>query len=160
MKMRKANREIKNQSELIAILNTCDACRLGLSDHGMPYVVPLNFGYEYFDDGNLVLYFHCASEGRKLDIIAENPNVCFEMDCSHELKPGDTPCEYSMNYESIIGSGQIVKCAEKADKIHGLTQIMRKYSDKDSFEFPDKILAITTVLKLRVDEYVGKRLQK
>ena len=33
-------------------------------DHGKPYVVALNFGYERKGD-SLVLYFHSACEGRK-----------------------------------------------------------------------------------------------
>ena len=39
-----------------------------------PYVVPLNFGYDWED--KLVFYFHCAHEGYKLDLLHKNPHVC------------------------------------------------------------------------------------
>jgi len=39
----------------------------------IPYIVPMNFGYE-MADGALSLYFHCANEGRKINIIKKNPN--------------------------------------------------------------------------------------
>jgi nitroimidazol reductase NimA-like FMN-containing flavoprotein (pyridoxamine 5'-phosphate oxidase superfamily) len=183
--MRKANREITNRSELAAVLEKCDVCRLGLLPTGVlyPYIVPMNFGYEFCTgsdagdggrgtagdgggggcangDGGLTLYFHCAREGRKLDIMAQNPNVCFEMDCAHELRRGDAPCDYSMNFESIIGSGRISVCTEREERLHGLTQIMRKYSPEKEFHFSEKALERTVVLKLSVSEFTGKRLKK
>jgi nitroimidazol reductase NimA-like FMN-containing flavoprotein (pyridoxamine 5'-phosphate oxidase superfamily) len=159
--MRKANREITDCGELAAVLEKCDVCRLGLLPDGVPcpYIVPMNFGYE-FDGDDLTLYFHCAKEGRKLDIIAQNPNVGFEMDCSHELKPGSAPCDYSMNFESIIGNGRISVCTERKERLHGLTQIMRKYSPEKEFHFSEKALELTVVLKLTVTEFTGKRLKK
>ncbi|GHU65630.1 pyridoxamine 5'-phosphate oxidase [Clostridia bacterium] len=157
--MRKADREVKDRGELIAILEKCDVCRIGLALGGVPYIVPMNFGYE-MDGDDLILYLHCAKEGRKLDFIAQNPNACFEMDCSHELKPGTEPCNYSMNYESIIGSGLISVCEEKDEKIHGLTQLMRGLSAEKTFHFPDKVLDQTAVLKFSVTEFTGKRLRK
>ena len=46
---------------------------LGLWDGEQVYVVPLNYTY----DGGRIL-FHCALEGRKLDVIRAHPDVCFE----------------------------------------------------------------------------------
>jgi len=45
---------------------------LGLSKDGMPYVIPVTFGYA----GGKIL-FHCSLEGKKLDYIRANPQVCF-----------------------------------------------------------------------------------
>lgn len=73
--MRKSDREITDRSAIDEIIRRCRACRLGLSDEGQPYVVPLNFGY----DGH-ALYFHGAMEGRKIDVIRKNSRVCFEFD--------------------------------------------------------------------------------
>ena len=47
-------------------------------DKGLPYVIPLNFGYK-IEDNSLVLFFHSAREGRKIDILKEYNAVCFEM---------------------------------------------------------------------------------
>ncbi|MDR1953948.1 MAG: pyridoxamine 5'-phosphate oxidase family protein [Clostridiales Family XIII bacterium] len=157
--MRKADREVKNADELKAILEKCDVCRLGLAADDVPYIVPMNFGYEY-TDGNLTLYFHCAGEGKKLDILTQNPQVCFEMDCSHELKKSDRPCGYSMNYESIIGNGVAEICHERDEKIYGLTRLMEKYSDARTFEFPERELERVTVVRVAATSFTGKRLKK
>ncbi|MDP1989561.1 MAG: pyridoxamine 5'-phosphate oxidase family protein, partial [Syntrophales bacterium] len=62
--MRREEREIRDQAEIQAIMKEALVCRLGFSDEGMPYIVPMNFGL-----GERCLYLHCAREGRKLDII-------------------------------------------------------------------------------------------
>ena len=79
--MRKVEREIRDQAEILAIMNEALVCRLGFSDEGTPYVVPMNFGL-----GENCLYLHCAREGRKLDILRKNDRVCFEMDLLREIK--------------------------------------------------------------------------
>ncbi|MDR2486705.1 MAG: pyridoxamine 5'-phosphate oxidase family protein, partial [Clostridiales Family XIII bacterium] len=45
--MRKADREIKGKEALTEILQKCDVCRLGLNTGGAPYIVPVNFGFEW-----------------------------------------------------------------------------------------------------------------
>lgn len=157
--MRKSNREVTSREELISILDNCDTCRLGLSDDGQPYVVPLNFGYRW-DPDDLTLYFHCAVEGRKLDIIRANPRACFEMDCRHELKTGELACDFSLNYESIIGEGLIEILADPLEKKAALDQIMRHYSERTGWTYDEKVLAKTVILRLRAARFTGKRLNK
>ena len=79
--MRRRDREITDREKMLEIVAECDCCRLGLVDNGEAYIVPMNFGFE--DAGSaLTLYFHCAAEGRKLDLIGSGADVSFEMDCS------------------------------------------------------------------------------
>lgn len=44
--MRRTDRQVKDFSEICAILDKCQVMRLGLCDGQRPYVVPVNFGYE------------------------------------------------------------------------------------------------------------------
>ena len=156
--MRRSEREVKDRAELTDILNKCDACRLGLSEGMQPYVVPMNFGYEWEGDC-LNLYFHCANEGRRLDIIATNNKACFEADCSHKLITADEPCDYSFHFESIIAFGEIEVLKNHEERVHGLACIMKKYGRTEKFDFPEEELAPTTILKLTSTDYSGKRLQ-
>jgi uncharacterized protein len=55
---------------------------------------------------NLVLYFHSATEGRKLNLLAKNSTVGFELDTGHELVTADLACNWGMKYKSIIGTGE------------------------------------------------------
>ena len=42
-------------------------------DGDEPYVVPMNYGYT-LEDGELCIYLHGATVGRKIDIMKKNPN--------------------------------------------------------------------------------------
>lgn len=66
--MRKSEREVVNFQEKMQILMRCGSMTLAFQEQGGPYLVPLNFGAEE-QDGSLVLYFHCALEGKKLDLL-------------------------------------------------------------------------------------------
>ena len=154
--MRRTDREVADKTEILKIIEKCDICRLALSDGHQPYIVPMNFGYQYVDE-KLILYFHGAKKGKKLDIIAKNPLACFEMDCSLKLVEADVAWEYTMEYESVVGSGTIVVCNEKSDKTHALEKLMEKYAKGKSFHFPEKAIDSVTILKLEVSEFTGKR---
>ena len=98
--MRRAEREIRDPGELEDVIRRAEVCRLGMVDGGEPYIVPMNFGYR---DGHL--YFHCAREGRKLDVLRANPRVCFELEAGVRTVRGETACKWSTAYESVIGWG-------------------------------------------------------
>ena len=66
--MRRKDREINDVKEIINILDMCKTASVAMLDGDVPYVVPLSYGYE-IRDNILVLYFHCAKEGRKIDIL-------------------------------------------------------------------------------------------
>lgn len=157
--LRKKDREVTNKQEIIQIIEKCDICRIAFLDNNIPYIVPMNFGYRY-DTDELVLYFHCAREGKKLDVIKKNNIVCFEMDCSHNLIPSNIACKYTMEFESIIGNGVIEIVDIDRDKLTALNYIMKKYSNKKDFLFDKKKVKLTTILRLSVTDYSGKRLKR
>jgi nitroimidazol reductase NimA-like FMN-containing flavoprotein (pyridoxamine 5'-phosphate oxidase superfamily) len=157
--MRRKDREVTDKEEIIQIIAQCDICRVAFSEENIPYIVPMNFGYEY-RNGDLTLYFHGANKGKKLDIIKKNNTVCFEMDCSHKLIPAEVACNYSMEFESVIGNGKIMIITDEKEKIAALKFIMAKYSDRKDFQFEVKHVKAISVLKLIVTDYSGKRLKK
>lgn len=161
--MRRSEREITDKSEVIKIIDKCDVCRIALSHNNIPYIVPISFGYEY-SDNRLVLYFHCAKEGKKLDIIKENPAVCFEFDCSYKVVYDEKAKGCTMEYESVIGSGNIsiVDDGETGEKLKALSLLMKKYVPEKSGDFSetyfsDKMVNSVTILKLSADDFTGKR---
>lgn len=147
--MRRTDREITKFSKITEIIASCDCCRLGLIDGDETYIVPLNFGYDIID-GRVFLYFHCAKEGRKIDLISKQPKVSFEMDTKHELKGGKIGCDFSYLYQSVVGMGQVSFLVNRDVKTYGLQKIMEHYTDKCEWEFDDKVLNDTTVFKLTV----------
>lgn len=155
--MRRAEREIVDVEEILAVIEACQVCRLGMIHNGMPYIVPLNFGYEYAD-GTLVLYFHSAREGKKITALRENPRVCFEMDVEHGLIKGETPCKYSYAYESVMGTGTASFIETAAEKTHALDVIMtRQLGQPVGFSYPEQALAALATYRVTAESFTGKR---
>ena len=101
--MRRKDREITDICAILELVSECKVCRLAMTDGGVPYIVPLNYGYEYAD-GALTFYFHSAKEGRKLEILKKNPTVCLELDGRGELVEDANPCAYGYTFASVIGT--------------------------------------------------------
>ena len=156
--MRRTDRELTEKSEILEILSKCQVMRLGIYSPDYPYVVPMNFGYDS-NGHSLTLWFHCSKEGTKLDLISQNSKVGFEADCSHNLIFGEKACNFTMEYESVMGSGTITICSKIEDKRKGLKAIMRQYVPDGQYEFSDDELSALCVLRLDVSSITGKRLK-
>ena len=152
--MRRKDREIKDFDEILNIIKKCDSCVIALNDDGFPYVVPLNFGMAV-EDGQLYLYFHCAKDGKKLDLIRKDNRVTFEMDCEHNLILYEERMSCTMGYSSVIGHGTMEFVQDK-DKLKALKILMKQYHAED-FDFNVKMVGVTTVLKMKVLDVVGKK---
>lgn len=150
--MRRKEQEITDIAVIEDIIRKAQVCHLALSENGRPYIVPLCFGYK-----DNTLYFHSAREGKKLDIIMKNSNVCFEIDTDHELVIGKKACDCSMKYRSVIGFGRAELIEETELKRRAFEIIMQKYSD-DSFEYPEESIQNTAIIKVKIESMTGKKL--
>lgn len=150
--MRRKDKEINDMEEIENIIKKAQVCRLGLSDNNSPYIVPMNYGYK-----DNTLYIHSAKEGKKINIITRNPEVCFEIDIENVLIKDDMPCEWGMNFKSVIGMGTAEFIGDSEKKKEALNIIMSKYSEMDSYEFTDKALNSVSVIKVIINEMTGKK---
>ena len=149
--MRRKDREITDISVMESIIRRSSVCRIGLCDEGRPYVVPMNFGYR---DGKV--YMHSALEGRKLDTIRKNPEVCLEFETDLEMVRAEEACSFSMKYKSVIAWGKASIQEEVEDKTYGLNVIMEHYAGRE-FEFPAQSLARIVVIRVDIEEMTGKQ---
>ena len=153
--MRRKDREISDMKEIELIIAGCDVCRVAFASGNAPYIVTMNFGYV----GGIapVLYFHCAPVGKKIEMIAKNNFVCFEMDTDHVIYKGEKGCDWGMNFSSVVGFGNIFIIKEENEKIEGLSHIMNQYGGSGTYSFDEKVLERTVVLKLVISEMTAKR---
>lgn len=149
--MRRKEKEIRDQTEMEAVLHEARVCRMGMCDGPSPYIVPLCFGY-----AAETFYFHCAAEGRKLEILGRNPEVCLELESGVALKPGAKACDWGMSYRSVIAVGRAEQVEAPEEKRQALDLIMARYAP-GAFDYPEAALAKTVVLKVRVQSMSGKR---
>jgi len=154
--MRRKDREIKDTSDKLDVIAKCKVCRLGLSENNYPYIVPLNYGYSY-ENGQLTLFFHSAREGKKIGIMLQNDNACFEIDCDTQLIENERPCKFSYQYRSIIGFGKILFLETNAEKSAALNCIIKHQTEKGTvYYFTEDELNTISVFKMIVAEFTGK----
>ncbi|GHU73035.1 MFS transporter [Clostridia bacterium] len=160
--MRRAERAVTEPADLFAILTSAKVLRLGLSEAGRAYIVPMNFGYDASPDTppeTWRLYVHSASEGRKITLMRKNPIVTFELDSDHMLREGDTACQYGFGYACIMGEAVVRFLTTYEDKRDALSLLMDHQAHPGNWTFDDAALSRTTVLALRVTSISGKRCQ-
>ena len=155
MQMRRKDREVSNKEDIKGIIEKCKVCHLAMVDKGLPYVIPLNFGY-ILDDNSLTLYFHSAKAGRKLDILKENNAVCFEMAWEGKLGHVENPCNSGYYFESVHGFGHVEFVEDINEKCNALTLLMKHQRNQD-FVFTEKQTNSVGVYKVASTDFTGKK---
>ena len=90
--LRRQEKAIKDMDEIHEIIQKQAFMTLAMCSGDQPYLVTLNYGY---DPQNNYLYFHCASDGKKLDVLQANPKIWGQIiedrgyvvgECSHSYR--------------------------------------------------------------------------
>lgn len=133
--MRRKHSEVTDQKEIIRILSLTNIGRLATTGQdGYPYITPVNFVSHI---GNI--YFHCAPMGEKLDNIARDPRVCFEVDVplsylNIDSYPNRPICQLHQFHHCVIirGTASIVK--DSATRVAVLNNLIAKHENTADFE--------------------------
>lgn len=150
--MRKINQEITDLTIIEQMLSTATICRIGMIDNGKPYIIPLNYG---FSDG--FLYIHSAPEGRKIEILKENNQVCFEIESTATTLKHEIPCKWSEKYRSIIGYGTVEFIDDFESKTKALEIIMKQHGAVGEQIFEKKQIEFVVILKIKIEEISAKQ---
>ncbi len=152
--MRRAERAVTDLSRILAFLNACPVCRLGLVDEGRAYVVPLSFGFAR-QEGKLIFYFHSALEGRKIDLLRADSQVTLELDLAGEIHGKETGCSYTTTYFSLMGEGKVEFLDDPAQRELALRQLLAHYG-VTGLPLEESVLQKTAVFSVTLDQYTCK----
>lgn len=152
--MRRKDREVTDFAEIIDILERCNTIRLGIHGTDAPYIVPLSFGLEVIGNKPIV-YFHCAQEGLKIELLEKSSNVCVEGDIFHKVEK--TEHGITTRYESIIAQGKCEFVTAPDDIKHGLRLINQHYGYGDYPLDRCNGLAHLKIGKITLHKITGKR---
>jgi nitroimidazol reductase NimA-like FMN-containing flavoprotein (pyridoxamine 5'-phosphate oxidase superfamily) len=147
--MRRKDRQI-SPDEAWELLDRGEFGVLGMvTAIGTPYAVPVNYcviGGE--------IYFHCAMEGRKIELMRQNPHVSFTVVGRTRLLPD----RFATSYESCLVLGRTVE-AFADDKQAGLEGLVQKYSPdfiQQGHDYIDSLRDQVRVFKISIDSISGK----
>lgn len=144
--MRRKDREITDPSFMHEILREADVVSVAFNTGEFPYVLPFNFVL-YGDS----IFIHCAPEGRKLDLIGRDPRVGF---CAAvDIRVENT----TTRYRSVCGTGIAAPVDDDNLKVETLKALAAKYKAPCVFPIPERTLAATRVVRVRIESLSGKR---
>lgn len=140
-------------------LGVIDQCSHGVvaisTDSGAPYCLPLSL--VRVDNS---LYFHCAAQGRKLDLLRRHPQVCVTF-VGKDSPTFVAPTEYTTYFQSVIATGTASEVTDEAEKIAALRALCQKMTPDamqgNFFELAiQQSLSVTSVWRIDLEEISGK----
>ena len=152
--MRRKDKEVTDRQWMEDILKRGRMMHLGMAGaDGWPYVVPIGYGYK---DG--ALYMHGASEGRKNDILAVNPRVCFQVTLDAEVQPADIGAKFTMKYRSVTGFGVVRSLTDTRERNAALKILMDHYGGPH-MDYPEgsEMHKKLWVARLDIERMTGKK---
>ena len=154
--MRRHEFTITDKAQILTLLHECEYGTLSLIDtEGLPYGVPVNFAW--WEEG---IAFHGASEGKKMELIAHNPQASFNAIKSYSLIPSyfsgtSSACPATQFFGSVTIAGSIQIIHDLDEKASALNALMEKLQPEKRYEtltsqnpIYTKMLEKTAVLKL------------
>lgn len=146
------------EADCLKLLTEEKVGRLALaSKDGHPYIVPLN---HLLLDG--VIYFHCATSGRKLEMLRENPSSCYEVDRFLGIRSGANACDYGAFYESAVAFGTAFEVSDLTEKIRILTQLTAHHAAEGAQFGPvsEARAQMVAVVGIRIAQVTGKAIPR
>lgn len=155
------------------IIDGSDHGVLSMVDEDRAYGLPLSI----VRDGDY-LYFHSALEGRKVEVLAKNPNVSivfvgevnipenYELDELEEMNKDPKMAiqfissVFTTEFESVIIDGKVQEVTDKKNKIYAMRLICEKYTPSKMRYFDTAIAAgleRTKVYRLKIENISSKR---
>jgi nitroimidazol reductase NimA-like FMN-containing flavoprotein (pyridoxamine 5'-phosphate oxidase superfamily) len=148
--MRRRDREITSRNDIDQILFTERVMHLAMVAENKPFLIPLYYAYD-----GVSLYFHSAKVGTKIDILRNNPQVCFEVCQDMGFIEADAACDFEAKHRTIIGSGTAIFIEDYASKEKILKKIIARFTDRE-FTLPESNVTCTAVIQINVQNIKGK----
>ena len=161
--MRRNEFNIDNHEAMRELLASCEYGTLSLSSSTKPYGVPLNFAW--WEEG---IVFHGAKEGKKVNLIAQNPQASFCVVKPYAFIPSyfsqtTSACPATQFFASVIIEGEVTVLSDVGQKADVLSALMQKLQpecqyEPISYENPiyTKMLDATAVFYLKATQSAFK----
>jgi len=152
--VRRQNRILEDKTRILELLDKSEYgyLNLGTAENGYAYGIPISYVYD--EEAN-TLYFHCAPEGQKLDMMKHNNKVSF---CVVGItKP--IANEFTTLYESVIAFGKTDTNLTDDEKRKALRLLVKKYAkgyEELGEKYMDKSWQRTTTFKIEIEHITAK----
>jgi nitroimidazol reductase NimA-like FMN-containing flavoprotein (pyridoxamine 5'-phosphate oxidase superfamily) len=143
--MRRQEREMSEPAFMHSVLAEARQIYLAFNTGVAPYVIAVN---HIFHQG--ALWFHCAAEGRKLELLRADPRVGF-FTALNIAQDGATT-----RYRSVCGAGRAEIIEAETARIEALKAVARRFAAPCRFPVSPRKLAATVIVRIAIEEIAGK----
>ncbi len=155
--LRRKDKSVTDPEELVKPLVEAEYIILALSNEDHPYLATLSHGY---DSQNNCIYFHCASEGKKVEYMKANPMVWGQAMIDGGYQHGS--CDHL--YHTVQFSGRVSFVDDLDEKKHALKLMINKLDENPEEIIKKQLLpssvAKITIGKISINELTGKKADK
>lgn len=102
---------VLNKNQMEEVIKMQPVGRLACCQDNIPYIVPISYAY----DGRFI-YCH-AEEGKKIDIMRNNPHICFQIDDMKDMG----------NWRSVLIHGEFEEILEKESRDQAMHFLLNRY---------------------------------
>lgn len=141
-----------SEEEAFALLRAAEYGVLSMLDNeGGTYSLPINYVW----NGKTSLYFHCAPEGRKLQLLEVHPQVSFCIVGNVELAPS----KFTTYYSSILLKGTAHLHLPEEERRMALKLLVEDLSPNDcevGEKYIEKSFHRVDVVRIDIEQWAGK----
>lgn len=153
--LRRKEKEITDLNTLKKILKSTMYVTIAMCKDNQPYLVSLSHGY---DEERNCLYFHCATEGKKLDYLFKSNKIWGEALLDYGSKQTENGCIHL--YASVHFSGKVTFLNNIIEKRHAMECMIRQLnSDAESLmaKLENERLNKIMIGKIDIEYITGKK---
>ena len=152
--IRRKEKAIDSEDEMISILENSKYITIAMCQNDEPYLATLSHGY---DREHNCIYFHCAREGKKVDILSQHNVVWGQAIEDHGYVEGS--CDHL--YATTQFMGRVSFIEDLKEKEHALTVMInslepnpKKVIDE---QITEKSLRRVNIGRIDIDYMSGKK---
>lgn len=157
--MRRKDRE-RGPEFSLPLIDRCSHGVIALTTgEDTPYCIPISLVRV-----GSALYFHCAREGRQVDLLRRCPRVCITF-VGEDDPALEANGNYTTYFQSAVVTGTAAEVTEETEKVEALRALCQKllpeHMSGDTFDRAiARSLAVTSVWRIDMDQITGKQKAK
>jgi len=153
--IRRSDKEWNDPQEMERVLSAVRIMTVACCLHNQPYLFTVDFAW---DPATRELWFHCATEGRKMNILRANPQVCVTVVEDRGYIHGE--CDHA--YRSLIMEGEAHVVTGLSEKRRGLQLLARKHETQPEvvlsrFAGDEEAVRKVGMIRISVETISGKQ---
>ena len=116
-----------------------------------PYITPLHYVLK-----DHKIYFHSSRTGKKLDHLATDNRVCFEVSRFIDVLEHPNPCQFSTRFISVQVFGKAYPVQEMDEKLAALNLLVKQFAQAELNPVDAEQAARVSVMAIHIERISGR----